>query len=444
MSIQEDKGLAHRTLGLREVMFQSMAAMAPGGALAVSIAVASTYAGGALPLAVIAGFLPCLTVAISIGQLSKHLASAGSIYTYPARALHPVFGFLVAWGYALSAAAWCPAVALMTSFQIAGLVAHGQIAKFQLIWTICFCVTSLVIVSLGYRGVGLSAKTGTALGTIEIAIFLILSASLIVAAGRGNTWAPFSLAFATVKGYQGISGIIVAAVFTVQAFVGFEAAAPLAEEAVNPRRTIMLGTVMACIGVGLLYVATSYAAVVLRGPANFSTFGESLDLGNPWIALAQRVWGAGWIVVFLAVLTSNLGGQNAFSNAASRTWFAMARIGLLPRGLARTHHRWRSPHIAVFVQFVFTLVAGGTAGLMFGPVDGSVLLATLCTVIPLAVYILINLSCMAYYWRQQRKQFNWLLHGKSARSVVAGYLERLGVSRQVPNTHSVEKISVVR
>jgi amino acid transporter len=388
-----------------------MAAMAPGGALAVSIAVAATYANGALPLAVIIGFLPCLTVAISIGQLSKHLASAGSIYTYPARALHPVLGFLVGWGYALAAAAWCPAVALMTSFQIAGLVAHGQVTKFQLTWTTFFCVACLAILFLGYRGVGLSAKTGTALGTIEIAIFLLLSVSMIIAAGRGNTSAPFSLAFATVKGYEGITGVIVAAVFTVQAFVGFEAAAPLAEEAVNPRRTIMLGTVMACIGVGLFYVINSYAAIALRGAASFSTFGESLDQGNPWLILAQRVWGAGWIVVFLAVLSSNFGAQNAFSNAASRTWFAMARIGLLPRGLQRTHPRWRSPHIAVFVQFIFTLVVGGSVGLLLGPVDGSVLLATLCTVIPLAVYILINISCMAYYWRQQRSQFNWLLHG---------------------------------
>jgi len=411
VTTREHTDLAHGMLGLREVLFQSLAAMAPGGALAVSIAVAATYAGGALPVAVIAGLLPCLTVAMAIGQLSKHLASAGSIYTYPARALHPNLGFLVGWGYALAAAAWCPAVALMTSFQIAGLMTHGQSVEFKLVWTTSFCVTCLVILLLGYRGVGLSARTGTVLGTVEITIFVILSASMIVAAGTGNTAAPFSLALANVNGYQGVSGIIVAAVFTVQAFVGFEAAAPLAEEAREPRRTIMLATLFACIGLGLFYVLVTYAAIVLRGPGDFSTFGASLDQGNPWIGLAQRVWGAGWIVVFLAVLSSNFGAQNAFANAASRTWYAMARIRLLPRGLERTHPRWRSPHIAVFVQFVFTLVAGGAVGLLFGPVDGSVLLATLCTAIPLAVYILINISCVAYYWRHRRDEFNWLLHG---------------------------------
>src|SRR5262245_31990591 len=118
-------GLARGAIGLREVLFQSITAMAPAGALAVSIAIGANYAGGALPLAVVVAFLPCLTVAVAVGQLAKHLPSAGSIYTYPARALHPTVGFLVGWGYALASATWCPAVALMAGVQIAGSTAHG-------------------------------------------------------------------------------------------------------------------------------------------------------------------------------------------------------------------------------------------------------------------------------------------------------------------------------
>ena len=40
-------------------------------------------------------------MASSIGQLAKHLPSAGSIYTYPAEGVHPSLGFLVGWGYSL-------------------------------------------------------------------------------------------------------------------------------------------------------------------------------------------------------------------------------------------------------------------------------------------------------------------------------------------------------
>ncbi len=75
--------------------------MAPAGAVALSISLGATYAGGALPLAVLLALVGCLLVASSIGQLAKHLPSAGSIYTYPAAGIHPALGFLVGWGYSL-------------------------------------------------------------------------------------------------------------------------------------------------------------------------------------------------------------------------------------------------------------------------------------------------------------------------------------------------------
>ena len=75
--------LARGAIGLREVLFQSVTSMAPAGAVALSIAAGATYAGGALPLSVLA-LVGCLLAASSIGQLAKHLPSAGSIYTYPA------------------------------------------------------------------------------------------------------------------------------------------------------------------------------------------------------------------------------------------------------------------------------------------------------------------------------------------------------------------------
>src|ERR1700730_9728077 len=54
------------------------------------------------PLAVLLALIACLFVAISIGQLARHLPSAGGLYTFSARALHPVVGFFVAWGFMLA------------------------------------------------------------------------------------------------------------------------------------------------------------------------------------------------------------------------------------------------------------------------------------------------------------------------------------------------------
>ncbi|GAC1671873.1 MAG: amino acid permease [Candidatus Acidiferrum sp.] len=404
-------GLAPRAIGPRDVLFQSVTAMGPAGALAVSVVVGATYAGGALPLAVIFAFIPCLTVAISIGQLAKHLPSAGSIYTYPARAIHPGVGFLVGWGYGLAAATWGAAVALMTSVQIAGVMTAGEGRVYRVAWTATFVAVTAVVLLLGYFGLRVSAKIGTILGSIEICIFVVLAAWLIGAAGQMNTWSPFGLKLATVKGYEGIIGVFAAAVYTVQAFVGFEAAAPLAEEARDPQNTITRATLSACAVIGVFYVVTTYAATIMFGARHFQDFANSPEHGSPWYALARSVWGAGWVAVFLAVLNSNFAGQIAFSNAATRTCYAMARIRLLPRALSRTHPRWRSPHIAVWMQFAYTLALGVVFGEFFGPVNSFILLATLCTAIQVGVYMLINISCVVYYARDRSPEFCWLIHG---------------------------------
>ena len=403
------KSLAHGAIGLREVLFQSVTAMGPAGAVATAVVVGATYSGGALSLAVIFAFITCLTVAVSIGQLAKHLPSAGSIYTYPARALHPTIGFLVGWGYALAVATWGPGIALMMSVQVAGVLTRGDGMAFEFTWTAVFFISACIVLFLGYRGVQVSAETCTVLGAIEIVVFLILALSLIIIAGHANTLAPFGLKLATANGYNGLAGVFAGAVYTVQAFVGFETAASLAEEARDPKRTISRATLLACGAIGGFYVLTTYAATVNFGAVHFQQFADSPN-GGSWFALARSAWGAGWVIVFIAVVNSNFAAQNAFSNAATRTWYALARIQLLPEPLSRTHPRWKSPHVASLLQFAYTLTFGAIAGGLFGPVNGFILLTTLATIVPVGVFMLINISCVVYYLRDRREEFNWFLH----------------------------------
>jgi amino acid transporter len=239
-------GLARGAIGLREVLFQAVTSMAPAGAIALSISLGATYAGGALPLAVLLALVGCLLVASSIGQLARHLPSAGSIYTYPAAGIHPSIGFLAVW--------------------------------------------------------------------------------LIVKAGSGNTGSVFTLHYATLKGYTGFSGVVAGSVYTILAFIGFEAAAPLAEEARNPRRTIGVAVVTSCLVIGLFYVLGTYAGDVFFGPGKFASFG-ALNGGSPWIQLARDVWGIGWVIAFLAIANSTFANGNAGTMATTRTWYAMARVG---------------------------------------------------------------------------------------------------------------------
>src|SRR2546428_7223493 len=94
--------LERDAIGLAPVLFQSITHMAPAAAVAFSIIFATTYAGGATPLAVGFALVACLMGAISIGQPARHLPSAGGLYTYNARGVHPAGGYFVGSGVSLA------------------------------------------------------------------------------------------------------------------------------------------------------------------------------------------------------------------------------------------------------------------------------------------------------------------------------------------------------
>jgi amino acid transporter len=402
-------GLDRGAIGLREVLFQAVTSMAPAGAVALSIALGATYAGGALPLAVLLALVGCLLVASSIGQLSRHLPSAGSIYTYPAVGIHPSIGFLVGWGYSLIEMLIGPTTMVLFGYLVSSVTQSEFGWPFTTVWIIFMIVAALIIAGLNYRGVKVSAGTGTVLGALEIVVFLVLAIWLIVKAGSANTGAVFTLHYATIKGFSGLSGVVAGSIYTILAFIGFEAAAPLAEEARNPRRTIQIAVFTSCLTIGLFYVLTTYAGDVFFGPHHFAVFG-ALNGGSPWIGMARDVWGIAWVVAFLAILNSTFANGNAATMATTRTWFAMGRVGVLPRALSSTHSRYRSPHVGVIVQLVLTLAIGIPLGVHFGPVPTFALLATILTGIMVAIYIIFNLSCILFYLRYQRSEFNWFLH----------------------------------
>ncbi len=402
-------GLATGAIGLREVLFQSVTSMAPAGAVALSIAAGATYAGGALPLAVLLALIACLLVATSIGQLAKHLPSAGSIYTYPAEAIHPALGFLVGWGYALVEALLGPITMVLFGYLLGSIVHSEWGWPFTATWVIFMIVGAVLVAALNYRGIQVSARAGTLLGLFEILVFVALAIWLIAKAGSRNTFDVFTLHFATIKGYHGFSGIAAGSIYTILAFIGFEASAPLAEEAKDPKRTIQIAVVASCLVIGLFYVFTTYAGDVFTGPGKFVSFG-SLGGGSPWIQLGRDAWGLGWVVAFLAILNSTFANGNAGTLATTRTWYAMARIGLLPSPLARLHPKWNSPSTGVVVQLVLTLAIGLPIGLHFGPTTAFVFLATILTGIMIAIYMVFNLSCLLYYLRRRRQEFNVGLH----------------------------------
>ncbi len=402
-----DTGLRRDAVGLREVLFQSITDMAPGAAIAASIPAGVAFAGGALPLAVVLALIACLFSAWSIGQLARELPSSGSMATYAARGLHPSLGFLTAWAYAMVGWLIPPLVLLQLGFTTAGTL-HSEISGYPVnLWWPWAILGLLIIFVTGYFGIRTSARFGTILGVFEIAVFLVMGVLLVVHAGGHNTLSVFTTKY-TPPGFHGFSGVVAGSVFSILAFGGFEGAAPLAEEARNPSRTIQLAVLLATLLIGALYVFTTYAADVAFGPAGFAGFTTGTGSAS-WVGLARSFYGLFWILVFLAIVNSTLANSNAGVNVSSRTAFAMGRIKAFPPVLGLVSSR-RSPVNAIVLGTVISLAAMLGLGLHYGPTEAFAMVGTALVILIVAVYILMNASCIGFFARSSNHRLNILSH----------------------------------
>jgi len=398
-------GLRREAIGLREVLFQSITDMAPGAAIAASIPAGALFAGGALPLSVIFALVACLLCAFCIGELARELPSAGSLATYAARGLHPAIGYLVAWAYALVGVLIPPLVLLQLGFTVAS-TAHSELGWAANLWWPWVILGVMIVGTAGYFGILVSARLGTILGVFEILVFVVVGVLFIIHAGSANTLSVFSTKY-TPSNYSGLTGVFAGSVFTILAFGGFEGATPLAEEAKDPRRTVRRAVLLATLGIGVLYVFTTYAVTVAFGPAKFDTF--TISGGASWEGLTRTLFGFMWFFVFLAIVNSTIANSNAGVNVASRLSYAMGRVGAFPSFFAIVNHRHRSPIVALVVVLVVTL--GVSFGLGFGytPETAFAMVGTGLTILLVSVYLVTNVACFGYFIRSDR--FNPIRHG---------------------------------
>src|ERR1700704_533291 len=402
--------LERDAIELAPVLFQAITHMAPGAAVAFSIIFAVTYAGGATPLAVLLALVACLFVAISIGQLAKHLPSAGGLYTFSARALHPTVGYFVAWGFMLAEPLVAPLLYLIFG-NVISVNLNSHFGTPTWLWAPFAALAGIGVWALVYRGVRISTEAGVIMGAFEIVVFLALAITLIIAAGSNNTLSVF---IPTTGNQHGLGSLFAGMVYTVLAFIGFEAALPLAEETRDPRRTIPRAVLLSCVLIGVFYLICYYGAIVYFGPdkaADPTNGFFAFNGGDPWDGLAAKVWGPLSILVLLAIINSAFANSNPGANAATRVGYALARVGILPRALASVHPRFKTPYVAVHVQGALGIVAALILGFALGgPLNAFALLGTIATLIIVVIYILTNLSNMVFYLREKREEMNPLLN----------------------------------
>jgi amino acid transporter len=267
-------------------------------------------------------------------------------------------------------------------------------------------IAAAIVFVLAYRDVRLSTNAGVLLGIFEIGVFLALALWMILSnldALTLQTFSPQNNEVGTLEGtFKGM-------VFAILAFIGFESAAPLGEEARKPRWTVPRAVIGSAVIVGLFYVICSYAWVIGTGFDDFTA--TATAAANPWRDLGEVYWGAGWVLIFFAIVNSAIANANAGTNAATRVIFALGRNGILPSSLARTHPVHRTPHVATIVVTALGTVLALLLGWKWDPLTGFVILATAVTLVVICVYIAVCVGCALYYWREKRAEWNLWLHG---------------------------------
>jgi amino acid transporter len=395
--------LREHSIGLPQVLFQSITHMAPAAAVAYSIYISVPDARQALPLSVGLALIACLCAATAIGQLAKLIPSAGGLYTYAARSLGPWAGFLVAWLFVGFQPLVAPFLYLEFGWAMGEVMKNEAGWHYTGQWWIWVALMTVIVFMLTYRDIRLSTTAGVILGAFEIGIFGALALWMLFSNAGDLNVQPFNPGHASGDW----SGVFKGMVFAILAFIGFEASAPLGEEARHPRRTIPLAVVGSALAIGLFYVLCAYAWVFGAG---FDRFVDQATGADPWRNLGKVFWSTGWVLVFLAICNSIAANSNAAVNAATRVFYALARNGLAPQPLARTHSRFKTPHVAIIWLSLFALVLSLLVGWKWNPGRGFGIIATAAVPLVVVVYMLACAGCVWHYTRVRRDEFNPLLH----------------------------------
>ncbi|HJU48325.1 MAG TPA: APC family permease [Gaiellaceae bacterium] len=396
--------LRRDSIGLPQVLFQSVTHMAPAVSLTFVFFTAIQFTGPVLPLALLIALLAMLCVAVAIGQLAKEIPSAGGLYTYVSNGLGSGVGFVVGWCFMLIEPLVAPLLFLLFGFLLQDVFEND--IGWGTGWVVWVVVAAVAMFLLAYRDVRVSLGAGMALGAFEIGVFLLLALWIIGSAGSDNTLEVFDPTNAAAGTWEGtFKGVV----FAITALVGFEAAAPLGEEARRPRWTVPRALFLACLAIGIFYIVTSYAWIIGTG---FEQFTETtLGSANPIRELSEAFWGWGWWIIFAALVNGVLANGNAALNTASRIAYAMSRAGALPKPLSRTHPTYGTPHVAIVLQAAFGLVLALLLGWKWDPLTGLSILGTTIGITIIVCYITVSVAAIAYFWRRGREHFNVLLHG---------------------------------
>jgi len=290
----------------------------------------------------VVGGLLSLFGGLSFAELAAMMPQAGGQYVYLREAYGPLVSFLCGWmffliqqsgGIATLAVGFAKFLAAVHPFTVWQQKAAAMAAV-------------LLLTGINYRGVrqgGWVQTVFTGLNAGTIVTLVVLGFVL----GRGSPHPSVSLP--QPGGLAFLSAFGVAMVASFWAYEGWNNVTFAAAEVKRPERTLPLSLI-----VGISFVVVVY---VLLNLVYYRVLTASEVANSPQVAAdaAVRILGVpGSRLVSIAVIIAVLGSTNGSILAGARVYYAMAKDGLFFRWCAAVHPRFRTPHLSLAVQGIWS------------------------------------------------------------------------------------------
>jgi putrescine importer len=310
----------HRTLGLWNLIIIGMVIIQPTAPMGI-YGVISNKAHGHVVTTILFAMVAMLFTAISYGRMARVYPSAGSAYTYVGQEMHSALGYIVGWGMVMDyllnpliCTAFCAKAAMNI---LPGLSYYVWIVIFAAFFT-----------WMNLRGVKTSAQFDEALCVGMFLVVLLFLGAVARAVWQVHHGVSFYTQPFYEPGQFHLKTIFAGTSVAVLSYIGFDAVSTLSEEAENPRRNILLATVLLCVIAGVLSGVEVYAAQLIWGSKPFAS-----DEVESAFAIVSRQAGGTILfqIVNFTLLIANMGSGMGAQLAAGRLLYGMGRGNALPK-----------------------------------------------------------------------------------------------------------------
>jgi putrescine importer len=310
-----------RALGLWDLILIGLVIVQPIAPMGI-YGVIHNEAGGHVVTTISIAMVAMLFTAISYGKMARAYPAAGSAYTYVAEEIHPALGYLTGWAmvmdYALNPLV-CTVLCSKLTQNILPEVPY---------WVLAIIFAGL-FTALNLHAIETSARINEVLAAAMMVVVIIFFAFAIrFLWGLGEHGATFfAQPFYDPERFS-FHGVFRGASIAVLTYIGFDGISTLSEEAENPRRNILLATVLVCVITGVLSSAEVYLAQLVWGSRPFPE-----ALVESAFPLVARQAGGFFLfhLVNFTILIANVGSGMGAQLAAGRLLYGMGRSRAIPR-----------------------------------------------------------------------------------------------------------------